>query len=94
MVQLLAIRVASPGTDESQITAVRWYNPDDGQINVATTEVMVQFLTQQHGVAYIYNGRNRMDVIATPGPNARLAATPPAGMFFQTEPTLLSLPRF
>jgi len=92
MVQLLAIQIVPTGTEESQITAVRWYNPEDGQINVATTDVMIHFLSQQGGLAYIYNGRDRADVTVAPGARPYLTTRPTP--FPQTQVSLLNLPRF
>jgi hypothetical protein len=92
MVQLLAIQVTPPATEEAHITAVRWYDPGTGQINIATTDVMVKFLNEQHGIAYMYNGRGRADVIATVGPGAHLSTSP--GSPGTPRITLLSLPRF
>ena len=92
MVQLLAIQVNSPETEEAHITAVKWYNPGSGQINVATTAVMVKFLNEQNGTAYVYDGRHRADVFATAGPAAHL--TTHHGTIGDARFNLLSLPRF
>jgi hypothetical protein len=92
MIQILAVQVAAPGSHENQITAVRWYNPDDGQISIATTAVMVEFIAQKNGTAYAYNGRHRADVIVAPGPSPYLTTQP--GKFSIDNVSLLSLPRF
>jgi hypothetical protein len=89
MVQILHVQVEAPETHESHIAAVRWYNPEDGQIAIATRSVMVEFI-KGGGVAYTFNGRRfaRVEVVA--------AATP----YIRTVPdislsdNLLSLPRF
>lgn len=89
--QLLAVQVVAPETEEAHVTAVRWYNPQNGQINVATTSVMIEFLQKQNGTAYIYDGWQRADVFATAGPDAQLTTSSGSGA---VKLSLLSLPRF
>ena len=90
MIQILAIQAAESATSENEIRAVRWYNPDDGNTNVATVAVMVAWIRDQKGVAYIYNGRQRAEVEVAPGPSPYIR-TRSAEI---NAPGLLSLPRF
>jgi len=90
MVQILAVHVQAAAQHENQIIAVRWYNPEDGQINVATVQVMLEFLQVQRGVAYTYNGRESSRIGVAPGPPPHLTIVS-RGVGVQS---LLSLPRF
>ncbi len=90
MIQLLAIRVSSPGTHESHIESVQWYNPANGVISTATVAAMVQFL-KDNGYAYICDGDQVTPVrVAIMGTTAYISiqSTPEA------KATLQSLPHF
>jgi len=90
MVQLLAVQLSEPGTDENHIKMVRWYNPQDGSINVATVAVMVDWIQNRRGVAYTYDGNIRSDVVVSNLVPPGIRAKPPNGV----RQTLLDLPRF
>ncbi len=92
MIQILAVQVIAPGAHENQISAVRWYNPDDGQISVATAAVMIDFIARNRGTAYAYNGRLRADVIVASGPPPHLTTRVDSSP--NDNVSLLSLPRF
>jgi hypothetical protein len=89
MVQILHVQVQAPETHESHITAVRWYNPDDGQIAVALISVMVDFI-RGGGTAYTFNGRRfaRVEVVEAAPPHIRTVPD------ISISDNLLSLPRF
>jgi len=90
MVQILHVRVAAPGTHESHIVEVRWYEPRSGNINIATTATMVDFLRDKQGRAYTCDGSRIAEV-------EWVDATPP---YIRTKPdaritdNLLALPKF
>lgn len=90
VIQILAVQVDASATLESQIVAVRWYNPDDGNINVATVAVMVDWMQRQNGIAYIYDGRQRADVEVVLGAASYIQIRQ-AGV---NALSLLNLPRF
>ena len=87
MVQILQVRVADPGTHESNVTAVKWYNPESGAENVATVQAMVDFL--RNGRAYVCNGSEigEVEIATTPTVHIRVKPT-------EKIRSLLSLPRF
>lgn len=89
MVQILHIRLQSPGTHESHITDVRWYNPDKGAINVATVAAMVKFISG-NGRAYVCNGRRITDVEVVFGDSPYIRTHADDSI----TDNLLSLPRF
>lgn len=91
MVQILYVRVASPETHESHITDVRWYNPETGDMNVATVAAMVDFIANKHGKAYTCDGRHIRDVEVVQDGNTTYIRSRPD---FITTDNLLALPRF
>jgi len=88
MVQLLMVHLDAPAAQEADISSVRWYNPEDGQISVATRSVMVDFI-RGGGVVYAFDGRNRTEVDVADGPTAYIRARQGAGIN-----SLLALPKF
>jgi hypothetical protein len=90
MVQILHKRAAQPATDESHITEVRWYEPESGNINVATTATMVEWLRDKKGRAYVCNGLVVADVEAVEGATPYIRVKPGPGVTV----SLLNLPDF
>lgn len=90
MVQITYVRVAPPGTHESHITEVKWYNPKSGVNGTSTVAGMVQFLRDNNGLAYTCDGSRiaRVEWVAAPSPYIRSAPDR------STTDNLLSLPRF
>lgn len=89
MVQILHVHVDPPGTHEAHISAVRWYNPEDGQTSVAARIVMVEFI-RGGGVVYTYDGQRRAIVEVVDATAPYIRTRPDAS----TSNNLLSLPRF
>jgi hypothetical protein len=86
MVQIVYVRAPDGATGENQITDVRWYNPENGAMNVATTAAMVHFISVQNGRAYVCDGKIIYEVVVF---------TSPFGSHITgTDIDLLSLPRF
>lgn len=53
MVYIFAVHMASGGTSHEHIAAVKWKNPDNGNSGEATREVMVNYISNQNGAAYV-----------------------------------------
>lgn len=62
MVQILFVRVAAPGTHDSHVTDVRWYNPQTGAMGTTNIASMVDFLKEAKGKAYVCNGSAVADI--------------------------------
>jgi hypothetical protein len=90
MVQVLYVRVAPSGTDESHITDVRWYNPTTGAMDVATTAGMVKFIAQDKGRAYVCDGSRIVEIEVVAAPTPYIRSQPDITL----RKNLLSLPRF
>lgn len=91
MVQVLHIRLREPGTHESHITDVRWYDPKSGNMNLATVAAMVKFIAEDHGRAYMFDGQHYINIEAV------LDSAPPyikAHAESGSQANLLSLPTF
>ena len=91
MVQVLYVRVASPGTHESHITDVKWYDAATGNMNTANLATMIDFIANKKGRAYVCDGRQVTTVsVVSATPAAYIQANPDASK----SDNLLKLPRF
>jgi hypothetical protein len=89
MVQILMVHLDPPAANESDISSVRWYNPEDGQISLATRSVMVDFI-RGGGAVYAFDGRNRSEVEVAEGLPAPYIRVRPGSAIG----SLLALPKF
>lgn len=61
-VQITHRRMAPGGTGNQHIVAVQWRSDSDGRIDSSTREVMVDFIDNKKGSAYVRGSQSRSDV--------------------------------
>jgi hypothetical protein len=55
MVQITHVRAETTTSHEREITGIRWYDPQSGNMNIASVAGMVEFLGKG-GRAYVCDG--------------------------------------
>ena len=91
MVYIFAVHTTADGTRHEHIASVRWKNPDNGQSGESTREVIVDWIANKGGVAYVCGGNFHIARIGVVQGNPRYIRSYADGAWSDN---LLSLPRY
>jgi catechol-2,3-dioxygenase len=90
MVYVYAVHMSS-GTGHQHIASVRWRNPDSGESGQSTREVMVDWIRNKQGKAYVCGGHGHMAVVGVVDAASPYIRTYADGVWTDN---LLALPRY
>jgi hypothetical protein len=60
MVYIFAVHMGPNGSSHEHIASVKWKNPDNGKTGESTREVMVDWIANKGGAAYVCGGNCHM----------------------------------